>query len=67
MTKRKNFHPIAEFVKIHNFELPLYHHRKTPSEVYWKVSNLFTFNFKEAFSKSILNRKEANSQLRCAC
>ncbi|MFO0323194.1 MAG: hypothetical protein ACK504_12305 [Bacteroidota bacterium] len=58
---------IAEFVKIHNFELPLYNHRKTPSEVYWKVSNLFTFNFNEAFEQAIRNRKKTNSQLRCAC
>lgn len=58
---------IAEFVKIHNFELPLYNFRKTPSEMYWGVSNIYTFNFKEAFNKAIVNRKYQNSELRCAC
>jgi hypothetical protein len=58
---------LTEFVKIHNFELPLYKHRKTPSEVYWQVSNDYTFNFTVAFKQSIQNRKEANSLLRCAC
>jgi len=58
---------IAEFVKIHNFELPLYNYKKTPSEVYWKVSNMFTFNFTQAFNQAIFDRKFANSQLKCAC
>jgi hypothetical protein len=58
---------ITEFVKIHNFELPLYKHRKTPSELYWKASDEDMFDYNEAFVQAGCNRKEANSELKCAC
>lgn len=67
ITKRQLKKVIAEFVTIHNFELPLYNFKKTPSEVYWQATNDLTFNFKDAFSKAILNRKESNTLLKCIC
>lgn len=56
---------INEFVKIHNFEMPLHKQFKTPHELYWNL--VPKLNYANEIHKAVEKRFHQNSKLKCVC
>ena len=56
---------ISEFVKMHNYEMPLFKSFKTPNEIYWNIEP--QFNYTNEISNAKVRRFYENSGLNCLC
>lgn len=58
-------HSVEEFIRIHNFEMPLYRINKTPHEIFWNIET--DFDYQKVMTQTKQARIFRNSKIVCEC